>query len=142
MFLISPLTRHCFTASEPFQYPDEVSLVPCKHSCTASGPIQYLGVVTHTSLIASIILLRFHPYRYLYLCVKIACATFLGVLIEAGWYSESLFDLLRIPHLLLKVYPIGINLIQSVQMLDFNVCKWNPYKRPAKNLKLSHRCIG
>ena len=27
-------------------------------------------------------------------------------------------------------------------MLDFNMCRWNPYKRPAKNLNLSHRCIG
>jgi hypothetical protein len=69
------------------------------------------------------------------MCIKIACATFLGVLIEVGWYSESFFDLLRISHLLLKVYPIGINLIQSVHMLAFNVYIWNPYKRPTKNLK-------
>ena len=33
------LTRHCFTASESVQYPDEVALVPCEHSYTASGPI-------------------------------------------------------------------------------------------------------
>ena len=32
-------TRHCFTASEPVQYPSEVALVPCKHSYIASGPI-------------------------------------------------------------------------------------------------------
>ena len=96
-------TQHCFTASEPVQYPGEVALVPCKHICTASGPIQYLGAVTLTSLIASIILLLFQTYRYLYLSIKIVYATFLGVLIEAEWYSESFFDLLGIPHLLLKV---------------------------------------
>ena len=66
----------------------------------------------------------------------------MGVLIEAGWYSESFFDLLRMPHLLSKVYPIGINLIQPIHMLAFNVCRWNPYKRLTKNLQLSHRCIG
>ena len=27
-------------------------------------------------------------------------------------------------------------------MLAFNMCRWNLYKRPAKNLNLSHRCIG
>ena len=27
-------------------------------------------------------------------------------------------------------------------MLDFNMCRWNLYKRPTKNLQLSHRCIG
>ena len=69
-------TRHCFTASEPVQYPGEVALVPCKHSCTASRPVQYPGAVTHTSLIASIYPSSIYPYRYLYLCVKIACATF------------------------------------------------------------------
>ena len=142
MFLISPLTRDCVIASETIQYPGELALVPCKHRCTTSGPVQYPGVVTHTSLISSIILLRFHPYRYLYFCIKIACATFLGVLIEAGWYSESFLVLLRKSHLLCKVYPIGINLIQPVQMLAFNVCIWNPYKGPTKNLKLSYRCIG
>jgi hypothetical protein len=60
-----------------------------------------------------------HPYRY-YIYVKIACAT-LGVLIEAGWYLESFFYLLRIlhlPHLLFeslahrnKPYPIGTDVI-------------------------------
>ena len=47
---------------------------------------------------------------------------------------ESLFVLLRMSHLLCKVKTIGINLIQLVHMLYFNVCRWNPYKRPAKNL--------
>ena len=75
------------------------------------------------------------------MCKDFLC-NFLGVFIEAGWYLESFFDLLRIPHLILKFYPIGINLIQSVHMLDFNVFIWNQYKWLTKNLKLSHRCIG
>ena len=31
VFLNSPLTRHCFTTNELVQYPNEVSLAPCKH---------------------------------------------------------------------------------------------------------------
>ena len=76
VFLISPLSRHCFTASEPVQYSGEVALVPCKHSCTTSRPVQYPGAITHTSLIASMYPSSNYPYRYLYLCVNIACATF------------------------------------------------------------------
>ena len=70
------LTQHCFTVSELVQYPNEVALVLCKHSCTTSGPVQHPGAVTHTSLIASIYPSSNYPYRYLYLCVKIACAAF------------------------------------------------------------------
>ena len=135
-------TRHCFTASEPIQYPDEVALVPSKHRFTASRPVQYPGAVAHTSLIASInILYNSSPLQivvYIYEFVF----ELLGVHIEAGWYSESFFVLLRKPQLLCKFQPIGINHIQPIQLLDFNVCRWNPYKGPTKNLKLSHRCIG
>jgi hypothetical protein len=95
-------TQHCFIASELVQYPGEVALVPCKHSYTASGLVQLPGAVTHTSLITSIYPSSIYPYRYLYLCVNIACATFLGILIEAGWYLESFFVLLRKLHLLCK----------------------------------------
>ena len=102
MFLISPLTRHCFNPSKHVQYLGEVALVPCKHSCTASGPVQYLGAVTYTSLIASIILLISPIYIFIFM-YKDFLWNFLGVLIEAGWYSKSFFDLLRIPHLILKV---------------------------------------
>ena len=103
-------TRHCFTASKPVQYLGEVALVPCKHRCTTSRPVQYPGAVTHTFLIASIYPSSIYPYRYLYLCVKIACAAFLGILIETGWYSESFFVLLRKPHLLCKFSPQELTL--------------------------------
>ena len=45
----------------------------------------------------------------------------MGVLVEVGWYSKSFFDLLRLPHFILKVYPIGINLMQPIHMLASNV---------------------
>ena len=86
------LTQHCFTAREHVQYPGEVALVPCKHGYTASRPVQYPGVVTHTSLIASIYPSSIYPYRYLYLCVKIACATFWVFWLKRGGTQKvSLF---------------------------------------------------
>lgn len=103
VFLTSPLIQHCFTTNEHVQYPGEVSLVPCKNYFTASEPVQYPSVVTHTSLIDSIIFeIIIHPYRYFIYIWKFLLQR-LGVWIEVGWYSESFFDLLRVLHFLFKV---------------------------------------